>query len=420
MRMLMRGFLAASVLAGSSVALAQRTGDVQRFEPATIEFDKVRDASKYITKIVNLRTGETMHGPGQATRGATVVYDNFTAPAQDPNLPANYAWAGPAEKPILCNYPVSDERTNSLYLIPLGSVGCASFPASSGRDILWDPMRFGNGAALDQLHTITQIDGSVVNTMANGPGTDITVVVAGSEWIDFDNDGIFEVLDGVAITFDFEPNAVPAVYRYSTPLDPSVQIQMYGEGAVLYDMRDPNTGGPICGTGAGIAGGNPVNLFETDPNCERPEDLMTVGSVYVTGVDPTVDPSDPNIPGDWWVGHTSDPNVLATIDPNADGAPGVSYTDIWTSTSVGFGTVVYGQAGFGDLALSHALRLFATAGGEPCLGDCNGDGERNVTDLGALLSGFNQSPGPCDTNGDGATNITDLGDLLSAFNTPCQ
>lgn len=55
-----------------------------------------------------------------------------------------------------------------------------------------------------------------------------------------------------------------------------------------------------------------------------------------------------------------------------------------------------------------------------CPGDCDGNGTIDITDLGQVLTGFNQSPGPCDTDGSGTTDISDLGVLLSNFNTSCR
>jgi thiol-disulfide isomerase/thioredoxin len=54
----------------------------------------------------------------------------------------------------------------------------------------------------------------------------------------------------------------------------------------------------------------------------------------------------------------------------------------------------------------------------PCEGDLNGDGERNLSDLGILLASFEVDDGG-DINGDGETNLADLGALLAVFDIPC-
>ena len=53
------------------------------------------------------------------------------------------------------------------------------------------------------------------------------------------------------------------------------------------------------------------------------------------------------------------------------------------------------------------------------MGDLNGDGYTDLTDLGILLADFGCTtpPGPCvgDLNGDGNTDLADLGILLADF-----
>jgi hypothetical protein len=56
--------------------------------------------------------------------------------------------------------------------------------------------------------------------------------------------------------------------------------------------------------------------------------------------------------------------------------------------------------------------------GGACLGDLNGDGRTDLTDLGILLADFGcAAPGPCpgDLDGDGDTDLADLGILLADF-----
>jgi hypothetical protein len=54
----------------------------------------------------------------------------------------------------------------------------------------------------------------------------------------------------------------------------------------------------------------------------------------------------------------------------------------------------------------------------PCEGDLNGDGQRDLADLGILLASFEVDDGG-DINGDGVTDLADLGALLAVFDVPC-
>ena len=59
--------------------------------------------------------------------------------------------------------------------------------------------------------------------------------------------------------------------------------------------------------------------------------------------------------------------------------------------------------------------------GDDCLGDVDGDGVVDLTDLAVLLSNFDQSGAgvPGDLDGSGTVDLTDLALLLSAFDTVC-
>lgn len=71
-----------------------------------------------------------------------------------------------------------------------------------------------------------------------------------------------------------------------------------------------------------------------------------------------------------------------------------------------------GDTGFGTLTIS----VIPT---EECPGDCNGDGQRNVNDLLAMLSDFDNES-DCDISGDGIISVDDILDFLSNFNVPCE
>ncbi len=60
--------------------------------------------------------------------------------------------------------------------------------------------------------------------------------------------------------------------------------------------------------------------------------------------------------------------------------------------------------------------------GDECVGDTNGDGIVNFTDLNTVLASFGQSGEglPGDVNGDGIVNFTDLNEVLANFGTDCN
>jgi hypothetical protein len=58
------------------------------------------------------------------------------------------------------------------------------------------------------------------------------------------------------------------------------------------------------------------------------------------------------------------------------------------------------------------------SGGDPCPGDLNGDGQRNLADLGILLASYQVDDGG-DIDGDGDTDLADLGSLLAVYDIPC-
>lgn len=72
-----------------------------------------------------------------------------------------------------------------------------------------------------------------------------------------------------------------------------------------------------------------------------------------------------------------------------------------------------GNVGFGTVSIS------VIPSKEECPGDCDGDGERNVNDLLALLADYG-NPSDCDITGDGIITVDDILDLLSNFNAPCE
>jgi hypothetical protein len=129
--------------------------------------------------------------------------------------------------------------------------------------------------------------------------------------------------------------------------------------------------------------------------------------------------------------------LTAIILAAAVGAPAAaqSYDLSWSSIDGGgemfstgglfelSGTIGQPDAGVvmtgGDFELTGGFWAI-TGGTVPpgCVGDLNGDGRTDLTDLGILLADFGcVAPGPCvgDLNNDGRTDLTDLGILLGDF-----
>lgn len=83
-------------------------------------------------------------------------------------------------------------------------------------------------------------------------------------------------------------------------------------------------------------------------------------------------------------------------------------------------TVDLGDPGF-DVFFGHG-RIDAgeavAAVPSPCTADLNGDGVRDLADLGILLASYGVDDGG-DLDGDGDTDLADLGELLAVYNTPC-
>lgn len=86
----------------------------------------------------------------------------------------------------------------------------------------------------------------------------------------------------------------------------------------------------------------------------------------------------------------------------------------------------YTAAGSCPAVQSSAVGFYYKANTNPCacVGDVDGDGDRDLQDLANLLSQFGQTGDPgslgcADTNGDGAIGLQDLANLLAGFGQPC-
>jgi hypothetical protein len=86
------------------------------------------------------------------------------------------------------------------------------------------------------------------------------------------------------------------------------------------------------------------------------------------------------------------------------------------ASDLGSGSVVEAGIDAFDVA------VFQCVDSIECPGDFNYDGQRNLSDLGILLSHYNQSGMTYeqgDFNGDGTVDLSDLGGLLSVYGVPC-
>jgi hypothetical protein len=84
----------------------------------------------------------------------------------------------------------------------------------------------------------------------------------------------------------------------------------------------------------------------------------------------------------------------------------------FTASDEGDGSIV--EAAVDDLRVD----AFVCEDEPSCEGDFNGDGQRDLADLGILLASYEVDDGG-DIDGDGDTDLSDLGALLAVFGTPC-
>jgi len=95
--------------------------------------------------------------------------------------------------------------------------------------------------------------------------------------------------------------------------------------------------------------------------------------------------------------------------------PGVFGLSAW-------GDSLYVGGTFTDLEGPAANSIVAWRGCPDCLGDLDGDGERDLGDLATLLTNFgrtNAPPSDGDLDGDGDVDLGDLARMLTVFGSPC-
>jgi hypothetical protein len=64
------------------------------------------------------------------------------------------------------------------------------------------------------------------------------------------------------------------------------------------------------------------------------------------------------------------------------------------------------------------VEIWGVVGDLPCPEDLNGDGYRDLADLGIMLASYGVDAGG-DIDGDGDTDLADLGMLLAVYDTIC-
>jgi ankyrin repeat protein len=113
---------------------------------------------------------------------------------------------------------------------------------------------------------------------------------------------------------------------------------------------------------------------------------------------------------------------------------GAVWQNIVESTAPGATQVAWTPGGLSDAALVRVRALYddgvtgtwdesdamftVVDGGTPCEGDLNGDGTRDLADLGILLASYDLDGGG-DIDGDGDTDLADLGALLAVYGQDC-
>lgn len=183
------------------------------------------------------------------------------------------------------------------------------------------------------------------------------------------------------------------------PQDPSETFEIPHTGILCFDYDNETLEGHDDG-GAWeyFIGGDIEN-----PDFPYPTDLYAVGY---------------NDELNWAAGGVDDPNN----DPNWDGDPDLSYTDI---LNTGF-LIDWAFGGTNpDRERGHGTPTAMGTPGSACPGDINGDGITGQSDLGILLAAYNTCPGDPnynaaanidDTDGTGCIGQADLGVLLANFN----
>lgn len=420
---------AVAVLGGTLALAGARNLDrvTRNLDASNIDTDKKVSVRK-ADKVVDMTTGQVL--PQNGTRAGNVVAsDNMFTP-ENP-LVANWSWVDINIQPV-CDVTADPNNILGLFDHPLGGDNCAVvqpggdfvayFPYlgdcvnEDNKDILWDDYLLDpniTGIDPNQLHVVSEhqfffdVDNGGVNPALLTPRT-FQMRYGFFDLFDFDGNGINDVngIYGLNLLYDpADPNAQgngTIWYTIDLSAAPGGGLGAWGAGIWLFDAVDVTVENlEACAMDTPIAGG-----FEGDPNpiCD-PAARYTVSTPALSGFFVVLTAAQNGIGQD-----PNDPNAFictGPVDPNIDGAPGLSYADVLTG---GFGYNLQWTFNAGANNLSNVVNTAISVPGG-CAGDVDGDGDTDIDDLLLLLGAFGIGAGG-DLDGDGDTDIDDLLILL--------
>jgi hypothetical protein len=438
-----------SVLGGVCVAGAQVTADIKAFPVRGAVFPdaKVVNGTAQIVRITDMTTGHVYEGAEldkmAGIRAVDVAgFDNtFLLDANDVPVFANQPYLDSTVTPICDPFTTPPAF---VYLDPAGQDECTDLVDpnnNNGRpapflfgcagennwDLRWDdyfadPNIFGDPNTLEDTTRVDYFLRRIIRTVP-APDNDngaqrVRMVILFYEFFDFDGTGTFDFTGGLTVDMDFAGGNQFFIFFVS--YGAVFTVPAYGAGAMTLDLVDSlidpgtgtPTGQPACGYNRTIAGGYLAGPVVCDPLT-----FVTTGSTLSPFV------------GDIWLWANTttgtlapdpcDPNAFLCLpdglDPNFDGAPGLSYTDIYNTGALV--DVQYVGVVGEFLSHDHAFAIYHSEpnpGGCICPGDVDGDCDTDLDDLIVLLSAFGVS-GAGDTDGDGDTDLDDLITVLSDF-----
>jgi hypothetical protein len=431
------------VMAGLNVERVNRKIDRSNLDRDT----KLQTATPKV--VINNATGEQI--PQDQVRAVQVALDNIPEPTGINFVTLNFSWVK-ADLLIDPNFVLPacnlsnfdpnggyDSDSNGAYdqiLLgffdhPLGGDNCVALGAAftaympyfgdcvneDNKDILWDDYFMDSavtGVDPNQLSTVVRHDFVFdVDGAGIAVGDAYVQNIGYFDLFDFDGNGVNDENGSFSVQLPYDPTDPNSQGQLNTRWNISLGagVSAYGAGIWLNDTRDTTAGGnPGCFSDSPISGG-----FEgdPDPDCD-PDFHYTVGSrsqtaffIILTGAQngTAQDPNEPNM-------------TICTgpIDPNIDGAPGLSYADILTG---GFGynlnwySCVDGAC-TQTFNLSAVIPLSMHVDGGGCTGDVDGDGDTDLDDLLLVLGNFGGGAAG-DADGDGDTDLDDLLLVLGNF-----
>ena len=405
--------LTAVAAVGGGVALAGlanvQTQSAQNDKLAQFKKGAVREAK--VLRVTNLMTGEVITQGNLREPGGVVVYDNSNYPP-DPNFP-NWSLRDINLRPN-CDPTLTDPNLAPAFvtLHPRGSDAChepnTGFDNGALPDLLfcvnhtdnydllfedyfidpnipgsWDPNVTG-------IICATTHDGDYrfqpsPNDPSTGAATTFTEVLGFFDIFDLDGDGIFPATGLYSVDFGVDPtdpNFGPT-FRFSLDLSGFAGggVEAFGAGVFMTDLVNVGAdAAPACHYSSPMAGGY-VGIAGCTPQTFRSVGGEVAANLWI-------------IQNTTESGFITDPNnpaqriCIGPIDPNIDGQPGLSYTDVWTG---GLGINLQWQANspVGLLRFSHDIPLrFLIPGAANCPGDADGDGDVDIDDLLLVLGNF--------------------------------